>query len=331
MTLSLAAKAAAVPWTLEQRLEWTSEASSIAEQVGDPNVRLQVATDYRECLLESAADRGDLDEQARLVRSLLDRVPNAALRWNARFFSAMEAILDGDVDLAERVAEETLSYGLDTGQPDALIIYSAQFINVCKCRGRFGEVVPFLEEAVRDHPALPVYRAVLASALAEADDLPATRRVFNQDRDAGFEMTEDNAWSTAHMHWATAAIALKDQEAAEVLHQRLWRYRDQVATTYITVDPVIGHYIARLEHHFGRLDEASASFARAHQLHERLRAPQFVARTEVRWAQLLLDRAQRDDHDRARALADSALEASGGRSGWQWIERDANSVLERLR
>ncbi|MBX3287175.1 MAG: hypothetical protein KF703_17640, partial [Actinobacteria bacterium] len=84
------------------------------------------------------------------------------------------------------------------------------------------------------------------------------------------------------------------------------------------------------EHLLGRFDDAHTSFARAHELHHRLRAPQFVARTEVRWAQMLLDRNQGDDHARARSLARSARDASEGRSGWDWIERDAGEVLDAL-
>jgi hypothetical protein len=45
---------------------------------------------------------------------------------------------------------------------------------------------------------------------------------------------------------------------------------------------------------------------------------------------MLYNRNQADDHDRVRALAEKARDASTGRSGWDWIERDAKAVLNRL-
>jgi hypothetical protein len=107
-------------------------------------------------------------------------------------------------------------------------------------------------------------------------------------------------------------------------------YRDHVVFIGLTANPVAGHCVARVEHLLGDLDDADASFARAHELHQRLRAPQFVARTEVRWAQMLVDRNRHGDHERARERAESARAASVHRSGWDWIERDASTVLERL-
>lgn len=65
------------------------------------------------------------------------------------------------------------------------------------------------------------------------------------------------------------------------LHDCRGRCRDQAVTTFATAQLVLGHYVARVEHLLGSLDEADVSFARAHQMHERLRAPQFVARTEA--------------------------------------------------
>ena len=55
-----------------------------------------------------------------------------------------------------------------------------------------------------------------------------------------------------------------------------------------------------------------------------------MARTEVRWAALLVERGRAGDHDRARAMADGARAAASERPGWEWIERDALEVLDRL-
>lgn len=329
MALSTSTFAVSVPGTVDRRLEWATSAAAAADELGDPAVRYRTRDFLRVNLLE-AADRDGLDRQTEIIGQILDRLPNATLHWTASLDRAWLAFLDGDLELGERSAEETLAVGLETGQPDAFTFYSAQVANLYECRGRFGELVPLVEEVVDENPGLPAFRSYLAFALAEAGELDRCREVFGRDRDDDFAVTEDNTWASAHMFWGKAAITLGDRAAAELLHRRLAPYPDRIITAQLTVSPVIAHYVGRLEHLLGRLDDADASFARAHDLHVRLRAPQFLARTDVRWAEMLLDRARGDDHVRARGLAEQARAASVGRPGWDWIERDAVAVLERL-
>ena len=321
--------AVVAPWTLDRRLDWAADAAQAADEIGDLSSRYYTRANLRMFLLESA-DRDGIDEQSTLIDGILERLPNATMRWNDSFQRALLALLDGDVDLGEQLIEAALALGVETGQPDAFIYYSGQIMNLFDSRGRFGDLAGLIEDAARDNVGLPVFRALLVQALAEAGDLDRCRDLFQRDRDDGFPMTEDSTWSGAYMSWSKVAVALGDRMAAVVLHERLLPYRDQVITSGITVSPLIGHYIARLEHLLGRLDDADASFARAHRIHQRLRAPQFVARTEVRWAEMLLDRRQGDDHANARALAAAAAGASTGQSGWDWIEREANAVIDRI-
>jgi hypothetical protein len=250
--------------------------------------------------------------------------------WGCMIEDTFMALLDGEIDEGERLAEAALNVGLETGQPDAFLIYGIQLVNVRTAQGRFGELVPMLEDMVRDHPDRSSYRALLAESCAEAGDLDRCRSLLAVDREAGFVTTEDYGWLNNHMRWAKAAVAVRDLETAASMRSRMTPYRDRVVFIGLTVRPVAGHYIARVEHLLGDLDDADASFARAYQLHQRLRAPQFVARTEVRWAQMLVDRNRHGDHGRARELAESARAASVHRSGWDWIGRDACAVLDRL-
>jgi hypothetical protein len=117
--------------------------------------------------------------------------------------------------------------------------------------------------------------------------------------------------------------------AAAVLHSRLAPFADQLVTTHVTIDPVVAHTIGRLEHVLGRLDDADVSFARAAELHTRLRCPPFVALTDVAWADLLVDRDGIDDHRRARAMAERARRTAAERR-YAGVERAAIAVLDRL-
>lgn len=323
-----AANAVHAPSTLDERLGWAREAVAAAEELKDLYPIYLATFKLRDILFE-ASDRDGVDELTRRMDGQVERLPPNS-RWRHRQSEAWIALLDGDIDQAERLAEQALDIGLASGQPDAFRFFGAQFASVREAQGRSGELVALVEDALRETPGLAVFRAVLAHACAEAGDLERVRDLLTEARAAGFPMIEDGGWLSAQKNWAKAAVAVGDLDSAAAMWGRMAPYRDQPVFTMVTVSPVAGHYVGRLEHLLGRLDDADASFARAHAIHHQLRAPQYVARTEVRWAQMLVDRAQGDDHDRARTLATTARDASTDRPGWDWIERDAQAILDQL-
>lgn len=60
-----------------------------------------------------------------------------------------------------------------------------------------------------------------------------------------------------------------------------------------------------------------------------METPWFVAFTQTAWADLLADRNQRGDAQRARALIGAALPVATER-GYGYVEHDARSVLVRI-
>lgn len=84
---------------------------------------------------------------------------------------------------------------------------------------------------------------------------------------------DNNNWSNLHDHWADLAVQFGDQPAPEVLRDRIAPFADVVTTTLIMASPVMGHYVAKLEHLLGRYDEADAFFRRAMTIHGRLESP----------------------------------------------------------
>ena len=91
----------------------------------------------------------------------------------------------------------------------------------------------------------------------------------------------------------------------------------------------MAHYLGRLAHTLDLHDEAEQWFRQALTLHEAMEAPFFVAMTQTAWADLLADRDQPGDGQRARALAEAALPVAHER-GYGYVERDARSLLERI-
>src|SRR3569623_679363 len=84
----------------------------------------------------------------------------------------------------------------------------------------------------------------------------------------------------------------------------------------------VAHYLGLLANVLGRPDQANAHFAKALSIHERLRAPFFIASTQLEWGRLI----QATEPDRARGMLASARELAV-RHGCGRIERLAAEAL----
>jgi hypothetical protein len=142
-------------------------------------------------------------------------------------------------------------------------------------------------------------------------------------------MYADQIWLFAHVIWADAAANSGHRPAAKALYQRLSPWPDQFATSRVSIGGGVAHYLGLLSHALDRHDEADQWFSQALALHEAMEAPFFIAFTQTASADLLADRNQRGDVQRARALAGAALPVATER-GYGYVERDARSVLSRI-
>jgi tetratricopeptide (TPR) repeat protein len=300
-----------------------------ADVVDDPVQRFLARHLLLRCELESAS-RDGFEHSLAVTGAILEQLPHAGLRWTHAYDLAVQALLAGNLAEAEQRATDALNYGIETAQPDAFTIYGSQLLNVRVRQGRLAELIPLIEQTASQFPGQPVFQSVLAKAFADAGDLDRARRLLDDSHRAGLIVPEDNAWSSAHYCWADVAVRTKHSAAAATLHGRLAPFSDQLVTTHVTIDPVLAHTVGRLEHLLGRFEDAEASFNRAATLHARLRCPPFVSLTEIAWAQLLIDRGQGDDHQRARAMAERAR-GTASRHRYVGIERAAVAILEQLR
>jgi class 3 adenylate cyclase/tetratricopeptide (TPR) repeat protein len=328
-TLTRVCTATLVVWTLDRRTIWSDEACRIADTLGDPSARFYAHFERFICALE-CGDLETLRTHTAVMDEISERVPHAALRWyNHAFARVVPMVVAGDLDGAEQLASDALALGVDSGQPDAMTIYGAFLISTRLRQGRLGELLPVIEQVAADNPGLPAFGAALAVAYIEVGDDDRARRIFEEARDLGFRAPEDITWSSLHYSWSELAVHFGDRVAAEVLHDRLAPFADQIITTRATVSPAIGHYVAKLEHLLGRHEDADASFRRALAIHEQLEAPAFIAMTQVAWAAMLADCGHLTDLDHARTLATNALQVAEQRR-YGATERDARAVLHSI-
>lgn len=317
--------AAEVPWTLQRRIAWATEASELAEERGDLEALLNARVD----LMIAALEGGDPESMRRCeddVEDLVRRIPQPALQWVAAMHRAMLTVLAGDLETAEREAEAAYALAVETGQPDPLGVYGPQLTNIRLYQGRAAEMLPLIEEMAASDLALPAHVAALGVARSWGGDLEGARSLLAAARAGGFAIPEDQGWASAHVSWAVTAAAVGDHDSARVLGDRLRPFADHLVTTNVTVQPSVAHHLGLLDHSLGRHDAAEQWFRMASGIHERMGSHLFVAVTSAAWAAL---RADVGDHDGARRLAASAMEAAEA-AGYGGVASDAGAVLERV-
>jgi tetratricopeptide (TPR) repeat protein len=186
-------------------------------------------------------------------------------------------MLSGSGDEIERSAFSALEIGQDAGQPDAFVWFAPQVWFARAAQGRLAEVLDLVRKQIADNPGLPAWIAGLAVTLV---------RIGKHDE-------------------AAELVAEMMVDSSNVFpHDLLWLFGHYVGVcTTMSVNRVLANLAARA----GQRELADDHFARAKEEHERLGAPEWVARTELEWGRFLLDAGE---SDRARTLLAQAREGA---------------------
>jgi tetratricopeptide (TPR) repeat protein len=230
------------------------------------------------------------------------------LSWAARFVAAAWALLRGELQTAEQLAEQALQIGQDAGEPDALFMYASCVGNIRLLQGRDQELIVKIERSVAAYPAVPVWRARLAQQLCWADrpaEAAAIVRDVAADRFASIPW--DLARLTALVYFAEAAAMSGELDAAPILYELIEPYGGQLVWTSVGAYGHASMYLGLLAAALGRHRQADEQFAIATEFHETNGLLVWAARTHLGWAEAL---AKRGEHGRARGHAERALELS---------------------
>ncbi len=318
----------AVPPLLQWSLARTSDALVRAERIGDPLLLCSAASGRR----FTAACSGDIVEMDRcfeIKRPLVEQLDQPFLTWVHTLQRVTRALIVGETDEAERWATEAFQIGLDGGQPDAAVIFGAQFIMVSLWRGTLGDLVPMIMQAIDDNPGLPVFVAVLALAHSEADHVEESRHLLEGFATTGFELPLDPTWLTGMIAYADAAVELQDPGFAGPILERLAPFADQWLYTDVATSGPISRTLGGLATVLGRFGEAESYFSHSAAASDRAGAKYFAARSDLSWGKMLLERHGSGDIESAQELLTRA-KAAGVNHGYGTIARRATAALVDL-
>lgn len=275
-----------VPWMIDERDRCTSEALELTADGTDPFRRFYAAH-KRHHVSMVRAERVETRRYLAEAESIADRFGLPHLQWVVRRDRVLDAVLDGDLGLAERRATAAHEADIAAGQHDASTRYAAQLMAIRRQQGRLGELVPAISRLVSEKPDVAAFRAALANAHVGAGRLDRAGPVFAELTTDLDRVAADPLWSTHMGLLVDTAIALRELDVAADLYERLLPYGDQISTVVgIVCDGAIAHRLGRLADLLGQRDDAVDHLTEALGLHRRLESPLHVAATELELVRL---------------------------------------------
>ena len=277
----------------------------MAETLGEPDALFRAAS-YR---VMTAVQSGDFDQADRCLetmRTLSARLQQPTLTWNYTFMAAGEAILRGDHERSEQGAEAALQVGIESGQPDAFIFYTAQLLSARLQQGRLGELATMIEAAIADNPDLSAFQAWLALASLQAGDAGHARELLEAAAADEFaSVPYDILWLASITMFAWAAVELRAGVVSERLYELLAPYHEQIQF-------------------IGTGGEGPAT-----DLNTRGNMKFAAAWTQLHWGRMVAERSAAGDTEKARELLTQA-QATAKTRGYADIERRATQALQHL-
>ncbi|MBC7769824.1 MAG: AAA family ATPase [Phycisphaerales bacterium] len=316
-----------LPSLLESSLQWTADALTRAERLGDP-MQLYFAAMYRATAAIRANDIAEADRCYSIAGDLVRRLDLPPLRWEYTFHMSKRAQIAGDLADAERLAGEAATIGASCGQPDAQTFFGVQLAAVSWMRGAMGALAPLLEMMMQANPGLPTIRASLAMAYAQAERRDEAVRLLGEFAATGYVLPQDTAWLNGMTEYADAAINCSDQQSAQALYDVLSPWASHFsAAGGLTAEGPVCLYLGGLATVLGRCDDADRHLTLAADICDRNAMKFFAALTNLRRGQLSLARG--GDLTRAQSFLTRAQSAATTH-GYSAVERQATAGLASI-
>ncbi len=297
------------PDSPRERLAIADEMLELGEACGDREAVVR-AHAYR---LQSMLELGEItavDRELAAYAQIADELRMPAHIWHTHALRGMRALLDGDVESAERLADQARRDGERAEQPLATQYHGIQLIQIRSLQGRAAELLPPVRELAERYPGIPAWRSALLSLAARSGDVEEGR--LELERFAGDDLSaipRDANWQPAMTLLGEAAALLGDGRRSEEVYEQLLPYAGLVisvaraAACNGPVDRILGMLARTL----GRLDEAARHFAAAVEISTRLGDRPGLALCRTEHAAVLLERDGRGDRDRALELLSDAI------------------------
>jgi len=302
------------------RLALADEMVELGESRGERDAAVRGHA-YRLWSLLELGDIEAADREMELYIRLAEELRMPEHTWYIAAMRGMRALLDGDVEEAERLAAEGRRAGNRAEQAIAEQWYGIQMIQIRSMQGRSGELLPAVRELAERFPGIPAWRGGQVTLAARSGDVELARRELDRFAADDFRVfPRDVNWFAA-MSLIGEAIALaEDTRNAERAYELLLPYEGLVivvaraAACNGPVDRVLG-LLAKL---MGRLDDAERHLRNAVETATRMSDRPGMALSGLALAETLLERDRDNDREAALQLLSDVL-GTAREMGARWI------------
>ena len=306
--------------------ELTEELGRLADELADPLLQWG-ACQWRFTAALQLGDTAEMDRALARTREIGEEVGQPALRWAPAYYESCRQQFYGEIESAEAASLQAAGIGHESGQTDALMIVGVQLFAIRYEQGRLAELIELVEQRVAENPGLPTLAATLAFAYSELGRIEEARTIFNRAAADDFaSLPFDVGWINGMARYADVAARLGSTDAAAVIYELLLPYRDQIVTSIFTVSGSVERTLGVLAATLERWEFAEQHFVSAAEMHERLQAKLFLARTWMNHGRMLLARGEAPDRERAVELLRRAVELARQHGGGA-VVHDAEELL----
>jgi predicted ATPase/tetratricopeptide (TPR) repeat protein len=314
------------PDRLAQRLADSAEAIALSERLNQP-VTAYLARRLRLVACAEACDLGEADRILDDLRSVVDDTHIPAFEYSVAIHWAWRHTLAGRLAEAEAMVSRNFELGNRIAHPNVLAAYATQMASIRIQQGRSAEIAELFAHAAAENPSIQVMQTGLAG-LPGLGTRDGREVLLTHDVATGFEdYPYDITWLTAMSNCAATAFRLRHREAAELLYERLAPFADHLAFNITADQGVVARRLGSLAALLGREHDAEENFRLSLELHERLHAPYWIARTQVDYAEFLLRRGRARDLESARLMLTAAGETADAH-GYEGIRRRVTAALQ---
>jgi predicted ATPase/class 3 adenylate cyclase len=314
---------------LAERVQLANELTEIAEKVGDRSIEFQAAV----AGFLTATEQGNMDHARSALATctrLADELGQPVLRWRVAYLQTNWALALGCFEEVERLAADSLRLGDAAGQPEAFAFSRAPLFFARLWQGRPKEAAALVAPVLEQFPSSMSFRLTMACARAEAGETEHARSILADMRTGRFtDVPHDYLWLLHMCLFGYACCRFNEVAWAQELYDLLLPHRSAIAVSQTCGFGPVAHHLGCLATALGRLDEADGHFAQAAEVQARIGADGTLVHTRLAWAQMLIERGQLGDVERAKSLLSRAL-VTARELGLANVERRVVTLLSQV-
>jgi eukaryotic-like serine/threonine-protein kinase len=309
-----------------ERLALADEMVELGERCGDREAVVRGHA-YRLWSFLELGDVPAVDRELELYARLAEELRMPEHTWHTFALRGMRALLDGDVEAAERLAFEARQAGERAEQPLAQQYHGIQMIQIRSMQDRAGELLPAVRELAERFPGIPAWRVGQVTLAARSGDVELAKRELDRFAADDFNvLPRDVNWFAGMSLMGEAIAMVGAREHAERAYEQLLPYEGLVivvaraAACNGPIDRVLG-LLART---MGRLDDAERHLGNAVEIATRMNDRPGMALCGLALAEVLLERDRDNDRELALELLSTVLGTAREMSA-RWIADQALS------